>query len=285
MSFINIWVPRRFSALLLSLFLVLLLLPAGLSFAEEDPEAGEMRIHAFSFGKADAFLISNDAGAVLIDCGEGGQGKEIIQYCAANGIEKLDALIITHFDKDHVGGAPKVIKKIPIDSVFQSNCPKDSDEYFKYSKTLGQCSVEPVTVREETAFSLGGVTFTIYPPEKELYQTEESNNSSLITAVRFGETAFLFTGDCEGERLLELLQTPLGRYDVLQIPHHGKWQVQLPALLSMTQPSYVLITSSAAEPEDYMTLYTLQGEGIGSLLTREGAIDLFSDGRAVTIRQ
>ena len=271
---------RRIASLLLFLFLLLLSLPCFPSEAAAEEDMPGMRIHAFSLGKADAFLITEKSGAVLIDCGLNGQGKDILQFLDENGIEKLDVLIITHFDKDHVGGAPKVLKKIPVGKVLQSNCPKDSGEYERYLKALGQTGIESVTVREKTDFSVGGMTFTVYPPEKERYLTEESNNSSLVTSVRYGETGILFTGDCEGERLLELLQTDPGRNDVLQIPHHGKWQVQLPALLEKTQPSFALITSSLEEPEDYMTLYTLGNAGIPVLLTRDGALDIFSDGRS-----
>ncbi len=266
---------RKIARFFIPALLCLLLLCGFRAEASAEKENGtRLSVHAFSLGKADAILLYCKDGAVLIDCGLDGQGKEILDYLTVKGIEKLDALIVTHFDKDHIGGAPKVLKKIPIGEVYQSNCPKDSDEYRKYIRALDQRALTPVTVREKISFTVGETEFTIIPPEQEVYQTDESNNSSLVTAVRCGETGMLFTGDCEGERLLELIRQDPGQYDLLQIPHHGKWQAHLPALLQVTKPSYALITSSEEEPEDYMTRYTLMNAEIDTLLTRLGSVDL-----------
>ena len=265
--------PFRLCCLLL-VFAAILLLPLSAGAETAETKADVLKLHCFSLGKADAFLLTNSDGAVLIDCGESRDGKEIVSYLASCGISELDALIITHFDKDHVGGAAKILKKIPVKAVYQSNCPKDSGEYRKYVQALSLLYIEPVTVRQEYTFSIGNAFFTIFPPEQERYLTDESNNSSLVTAVRKGERRLLFTGDCEGERLLELLETDPGHADLMQIPHHGKWQVQLPALLKAVAPDSVLITDSPEESADYMTIYTLRQLGIPALLTRDGAVDL-----------
>ena len=264
---------RLLHAFCVFLLCIMLCLPFTSAVAESE-EHGLLRLHCFSFGKADAFLLTAEEGAVLIDCGLNGQGKEISAYLKENGFTKLEALIITHFDKDHVGGAAKVLKSVPVGTVYQSNCPKDSSEYEKYLKTLDQLGIVPVTVREETVFSLGEVHFTILPPLQERYLSDDSNNSSLVTVVQAGEKRLLFTGDCEGERLFELLNADLGHADLLQIPHHGKWQVQLPALLELTAPECALITDSEEESADYMTFYTLKQMDIPVCLTRTGPVDL-----------
>ena len=244
-----------------------------------------LSLHVFSFGKADAFLFSTKEGDVLIDCGLNGQGKEILSYLEDNNISEIHTLIITHFDKDHVGGAAKVLKGIPVKRVLQSNSPKDSKEYEKYLKALTQSSLDPVTVREVFSFSLGGVEFTVFPPEQDSYPKDPSNNSSLATLVTSGDTSFLFTGDAESARLQELLKTGFGTVDFLQIPHHGSWQTLLGALLNHVSPDYALITSSEEEPEDIVTLQLLQKFGAEILLTREGELDVTSDGSALSVSQ
>ena len=88
-----------------------------------------LRVYCFSAGKADAMLLYTDNSAVLIDTGRKGFGKEILAYLEAEGISSLDKMIITHFDKDHVGGAAKLLHNIPIGEVLQSNYPKESEEY------------------------------------------------------------------------------------------------------------------------------------------------------------
>ncbi len=251
--------------------------------AAADGEDSNTHLHAFSFGKADAFLIWNSSGAVLIDTGNSGDGKEIAAYMEEQGITGLDVLIITHFDKDHVGGAAKVLKEVPVTAVFQSNYPKASDEYEKYCKALALNGIKAVTVREDTSFSLGEAFFDISAPKQETYGEEPSNNSSLITAVHVGETGFLFTGDSEAERLGEFLETMPGHFDVLEIPHHGRWIPQVDMLLKETTPYFAVITSSEEEPEDYMTTYHLKDSEIQILLTREGEIDISTDGKTLSL--
>ena len=251
---------RFFPAALALLCGILLLLPVFHGAASA--QGSGLSLHLFSFGKADAFLLLTEEGAVLIDTGESGQGKEILSFLEERGISELDTLIVTHFDKDHVGGAAKVLKGIPVRRVLQSNCPRDSKEYNKYVSALALCRIEPVTVREELSFFLGGASFTVYPPEKETYPKDPSNNSSLAVAVRYGDTSFLFTGDAESARLKELSGTD-----------------------QKVDPEVAVVTSSEEEPEDYVTVQLLEKAGTEVLLTREGEIDIFSDGNALEIFQ
>ena len=271
----------RLFALLCSFLLPILFCPGSSASAQEPG----LSLHLFSFGKADAFLLMTEEGTVLIDSGESGQGKEILNFLEEKGITEIDTFILTHFDKDHVGGAAKVLKGIPVRRVLQSNCPGDNKEYSKYLSALALRRIEPVTVREPISFSLGDVDFTVVPPEKETYPKDPSNNSSLATAVRCGDTAFLFTGDAENARLKELTEADLGHFTFLQVPHHGSWQTQLAGLLEKTCPEVAVITSSEEEPEDYVTVQLLGKYGTEVLLTREGEIDLFSDGSTLEVVQ
>ena len=267
--------------------LICIMLLAGLLSAGVSACAGsdELCIHVFELGKADAYLISAGDSAVLIDSGESGAGKLIVQYMKEQGIRDLDCLILTHFDKDHVGGAAKVLKSVPVQRVLQSNSPRDSKQMEKYLKALDQADFEAETVREAVTFSLGGAEFTVYPPQKEDYDKDPSNNSSLVTSVKFGENSFLFTGDSESARLAEVLGLDLGKYDLLQIPHHGEWDMLLVSLVRATDPYLAVITSSEEEPEDKRTLQLLEQEGVEALLSREGELDIVSNGTEISVTQ
>ena len=253
--------------------------------AEGEAAAGTgLEVYCFSAGKADAFLLYTEGSAVLIDCGEKGFGKEILARLEEAGIESLDYLIITHFDKDHVGGAAKVINNIPVGAVLQSNCPKDSEEYEKYLTALANAGIEPVTVRESMAFTLDGVAYTVDPPRKEDYNSDDSNNSSLIVSVKNGENDLLFMADAQNDRIAEFLATDRTDYDFLKFPYHGHWQETLPELIASVKPEYTVITSSEAEPEDAETLSLLKEAGAAVYLTRNGPILLHCDGTDIQIR-
>ena len=197
------------------LFLAALLLLSGCSGADAAAEACEMllsevsetgtdlEVCCFQAGKADALLLTTENHTVLIDCGVKGYGQTILDELAARGIDRIDYLIITHFDQDHVGGAAKVINNIEVGTALQSNCPKDSTEHEKYVKALNTAGIEPVTVTNVYEFVLDGVLFSVDPPRKSSYSEDDSNNSSLIVTVRNGDNVLLFMGDAQTERLEE----------------------------------------------------------------------------------
>ena len=249
----------------------------------ETASGADLEIVCFQAGKADAFLLITPDSTVLIDCGEKGFGKTILAELEARGIEKLDCMIITHFDQDHVGGAARIINNFPVARILQSNSPKDSEEYEKYVKAVKNAGIEPETVWENLSFALDGVSYAVNPPKRAKYSSDTSNNSSLIISVENGANRFLFTGDAEDERMEEFLTLDWGRYDFLKMPHHGRWQETLPLLVETTAPRYAVITSSEDEPEDSETLDLLQSAGAETFLTRSGQIAVYSDGTELTV--
>lgn len=272
---------RRSAMALLAAAAVLLTACASSDTKKAEEDARELTAYFFDAGKADAILLTTANGAVLIDAGERGFGKTILAYLEEHGIDKLDYLIITHFDRDHVGGAAKVINGIPVGTVLQNNSPKDSEEYEKYLKALSGAGIEPVTVREAYTFTLDGVRYTVDPPRRTEYSTDTSNNSSLIISVKNGENRFLLPGDALTERLGEFLDANDTAYDVLKLPHHGRDEPLLSALLDSVKPGFAVITSSDDEPESAAVVEALESAGARVLLTREGAVTLKSDGRSV----
>ena len=248
-----------------------------------DASAGtELAVHCFQAGAADAILLTTSNSTVLIDCGEKGFGQTILDYLADLGVTAIDCLIITHFDQDHVGGAAKVINNISVETVLQSNCPKDSSEYEKYCTALGNAGMEAQTVAETLTFTLDGVTYTVDPPRSAGYQEDESNNSSLIVTVENGADRLLFLGDAMTERLEEYLATNPGPVDFMKAAHHGREEPLLQELLSRVQPRFAVITSSEEELESADVVSMLESAGTKVFLTRQGAVDLRSTGSGVT---
>lgn len=248
------------------------------------PEPGaDLEVYCFAAGKADAFLLTTEESAVLIDAGEKGFGKEILAYLAERGVDSLDYFIVTHFDQDHVGGAAKVLNSIPVGAVLQSNRPKDSEEYEKYAKALENAGIVPVTVRETLCFELDGVFYTVAPPREEEYAEDASNNSSLIVSVANGEDDLLFAGDAEDARMAEFAAENATDYDFLKVPHHGNWHKTLTLFLDSTTPEYAVITCSDEEPEDARTTALLSSEGVETWLTRSGAVRVTSGGSGITV--
>ena len=228
-------------------------------------------VYFLKAGKADAIVIATENSSVLIDTGLDGYGGEISSFLASKGIESLDYLIITHFDKDHVGGAAEVVRSVRVENVIESNYPKNSSEYKSYKEALTEAGITPLVPKEDLKFTLDGVEFTVNPPAREFYNDDPSNNSSLIVKTVCGSKSLLFMGDAERDRIDEFIKTDVaGGTDLIKMPHHGKWDSHLRTLISAVNPKYAVITSSDDKPESEKTTALLKEKGIAVYLTRTG---------------
>lgn len=271
--------------IILVITLLLVVVCSIIFLISREDTTGKLKIYFFNAGKADSCIIYNDDFAVMIDTGEKELGEEILTYLENNNITKLDYLIITHFDKDHVGSASTIIDSIEVDNVIQSNYPKESKVYNKYLSALENKGIEAVTLREDLEFSFGDVYFTINPPLEEVYSNNESNNSSLIVSLKYKNNSFLFMGDAENLRIKEYLSTNNLSYDFLKVPYHGHYQTTLDELIEVIKPKYSVITSSLEKKEDDTTLELLSNIGSKTYLTRNGSILITSDGDTINIKQ
>ena len=267
---------RMIKRIFLALTVIALAAPAVQSCTSGDaPATVEMPLDVYFLkaGKADAIVIATENSSVLIDTGLDGYGGEISSFLASKGIESLDYLILTHFDKDHVGGAAEVVRSVRVENAIESNYPKNSSEYRNYKEALTEAGITPIVPREDMKFTLDGVEFTVNPPAREFYNDDPSNNSSLIVKVVCGSKSLLFMGDAERDRIDEFLKTDAaGGADLIKMPHHGTWDSHLRALISAVNPKYAVITSSDDKPESEKTAAFLKEKGIAVYLTRTGRV-------------
>ena len=243
------------------------------------------KIYFFKAGKADSILISNNDKYILIDTGESDLADDILTYFRDNNITKLDYLIITHFDKDHVGSSSEIINNIEIDNVLQSNSPKESEYYNNYITALENKNITPQTVSGDLEIVLGELNIVVNGPDK-LYDSNESNNSSLIVSINYKDTDYLFMGDSQNDRIKDYLSEHSDKqYDFIKIPYHGHFQKQLDNLLEAVNPKYAVITCSNSQPVDDETIELLKQFNIDYYVTREGSITIKSDGKDIVIEQ
>ncbi len=251
---------------------------------KEDNKEYNFNIYFFSAGKADAILVENNNKYIMIDTGEKSLSNEILNYFKNHNITKLDYLIITHFDKDHVGSASTIIDNIDIDEILQSNYPKDSEYYNNYLSSINDKNITPITVSGDKKISIEDLNIVVNGPSK-LYDKDKSNNSSLIVSIKYKNTNYLFMGDAENERIKDFIKINNNTYNFIKIPYHGHYQKQLDNLINNTKPKYAIITSSLEKLEDEKTIALLNRNNIKYYLTRKGAINIYSDGDTIKIEQ
>jgi beta-lactamase superfamily II metal-dependent hydrolase len=242
--------------------------------------SGTLEVTLYKAGSADAILIETSAGAVVIDTGESSFGDNLVEALQKEGITELKALILTHFDADHVGGAAELLSGIQVDAVYQSDCPKDSDEYQAYTEALAAAGISADTVRESTVLTVGDASLRIDPPQKTDYSSNPSNNSSLIIELTYGSTRFLFAGDAMEPRIEEYLSESTGTFQFLKVPYHGRWQNGLRDLLEAVQPEIAVMTASSSENTEN-TRSVLEDLGAEVYQTSDGTVHVTSDGTSL----
>ena len=244
----------------------------------------DFKIYFFNSGKADAILISKNNKYILIDTGEDILSDDILKYFENNKITRLEYLIITHFDKDHVGSASNIIDNIEIGEVLQSSYIKESEYYTNYINSLSNKSITPKTITGNYKLSFEDLDIVVNGPE-ELYENNKSNNSSLIVSIVYDNTKFLFMGDSENARIKDYINNNLDSYDFLKIPYHGNYLKKLNSLLDIVNPRYGVITCSNDDGCEDKTLELLNSYNVRYYMTKNGSISVYSKGKKIIIKQ
>ena len=238
----------------------------------------------------DAFLISNQFGAMMIDTGEKADGDLLLDLLRKEGINALDILVLTHFDKDHIGGAPAMLRIPAAKSVHHgflngllmhtSNMLRAADMlaelYQEVIDALEANGTEIVFLTKQVSLNRLSADISIYPPLSMIYKEGQDNNLSLVTSIKYRSSALLFMGDAEKDRVSEffLNQYDYTKYDFVKVPHHGRDELSTDYLLYVVNPSDVLITSSREEPENPEVLEKFQAAGAKIWLTKDGTVTM-----------
>ena len=253
----------------------------------KDP-TGELEVHFLDVGHGDSTVIICGEHAMMIDCGDDTQGTKLQNYLTKHGVEKLDYLVLTHPDKDHIGGAPVIMTKFPLGQVFQSGYDKDSEASEKLRQTLKYKRIEAATPAVGAEYQLGEAYFTILAPNRSY---EESNESSIALLLHFGENTFLFTGDAEAEAEADMRENSgipglSLKADVYQVGHHGSRSSSRKKFLEAVSPEFAVISCAYQGEHGHPhaeVLNRLREAGIRVFRTDEqGTIVAVSDGKNIT---
>ncbi len=262
-----------------------------------------LRVDFLNVGDADSILLRMDDIVILIDTGETADYPTINARLTGYGIETIDYLIITHYDNDHIGSARSILTDFAVKHVYMPAYVRDSRLYRNMKSMLDALAAEGSTtvdrLTEDVRLDLGAAQVWInptklYEPEQTLGSDDshdlEENNYSLITSVTCGNVSFLLAGDAEGERMAEFVALMGGAepsYDVLKIPHHGRYDKELSEFLRAETGHlrYCVVSVGSADLVENSLITAMRATGAGQYFTYNGHISIATDGATMTIEQ
>lgn len=247
---------------------------------------GELSVTYLDVGQGNAVVIRQGNQTMLIDGGPRESSSFVVSYLKQQGIQKLDYVLISHFDEDHLAGAIGALYNFPVGTLITADYETDSSIYDSYKEAVEEKGYEPVHPSLGDTFSLGDGSFRIISPVS--YGHEDENQDSVGIILEMGSDRFFIGGDIglEGEK--EILEAGVDiQADVMLMNHHGSHVSR--EFFQAVNPSWAVI--SCGEGNSYGhprqdTVELIQESQVSLFRTdRQGTITAVSQGQGITFDQ
>lgn len=249
------------------------------------PNSSGFKVHFIDVGQADAALVICDGKTLLIDGGNADDSNLIYTYLHKRGVTHLDYIIATHAHEDHVGGLSGALNYATVSKVYSPVTSYDSKAFRNFISNVSKQGKSVTIPQVGTQFALGSAVCSVLA----VNTSSDTNNSSIVVRIVYGNTAFLFTGDAERE--VEQAMMNRGAYlqsTVLKVGHHGSYTSTSYQFLWNVMPQYAVIScgkgNSYGHPHDEV-LSRLHDADVFTFRTDlQGDITCTSNGSTVKFR-
>lgn len=252
---------------------------------------GKLEVSFLDIGQGDAIFIETPSHKhVLLD---GGPNKKVLAELGklmSFGDKRIDVMIESHPDKDHIGGLLEVVSRYDVGIFLEPGVESENSLDDELHLRLENKKVDTLLARRGQIINFGdGVKLIILFPNTDVSKWE-TNDASIVAKLVYGEESFLLTGDStmKAENILLNLNSTILKSSVLKVGHHGSKTSTSRAYAEAVSPTYAII--SAGKDNSYghphqITLDTLRSVGSQILSTIDlGTITLETDGKILKIR-
>lgn len=244
---------RKHPFVLITCIVVGMILSISVSYLE--PKLDDFTVTVLDVGQGQCIILKSQDKTYMVDCG-GQTGEQAADIAAQNllsqGITRIDALILTHFDDDHAGGAQYLLNRIPADTLYLPDCADDGE----LKETLTDSFSEIIVwVRDKHKLSGSWGDMMLYPGNPD----KGDNDGGLCILFQAETCDILITGDWGTAEETALVQAEeLPELELLVVGHHGSATSTSFALLSETRPKAAVISVGENNSYGHPTDETLQ---------------------------
>ena len=204
----------------------------------------KLLVYFLDIGQGDSIFIKSPSGNKMIV--DGGPGKTVLQELSKVlpfHDRKIDVVVSTHPDKDHIGGLVEVLKNYDVDFEIDPNVNAETAVLGNFEVALSKKDTKRIVARRGVTVDLGGgAKFIILFPDRDVLDVE-TNVASIVGKLVYGEKSFLLTGDSPQsiEEYLVYLDGENLESDVLKIGHHGSRTSSATSFIETVNPRYAVI--------------------------------------------
>lgn len=234
-------------------------------FSAAKPD-GRLHVDFLDVGQGDCALVTMPDGTTLMIDGGGrpsmsgpddSEADELFQrdtrsigegvvseFLWARGLNRVDYLLPTHADADHIDGLNDVGRNFKVRGALVARTPPGDLEFAQFAGTMKAAGISIEKIGAGDILHFGSVTAEIlWPPPTADVNAPSGNNDGLVVRIRFGDKALLFTADIEKPAEVAVLKEGVDlRSDIVKVAHHGSRTSSTQAFVAATQPSFAIIS-------------------------------------------
>lgn len=204
----------------------------------------EFSVHFINVGQGECTLIKTPDGNMLIDAGENGYEKTVLDYLEAQGVDSLKYLVATHPHSDHIGGVAEVLDAVPTENIIMPRLSKNNTPttttYEKMLTAIKNSGAKLIAAKPGNEYSFGGAEFTVLAPFE---QDENLNNMSVVIKLTYKGYSFVFSGDAEKDVEKQILKAGYDiSADVYKGAHHGSSTSNSKNFVKAINPTYAVLS-------------------------------------------
>jgi competence protein ComEC len=249
------------------------------------PTPNGLRITFLDVGQGDGVLLEAPGARLLVD--QGPPEAHVAEQLRRLGVRWLTAVVLTHPQRDHVGGAADVLRRERVTFVLDPGILFPS-AYERGALNEARARRVPVVLaRAGTAYRFGALRVTVLWPDGPGRPGEDPNQHATVLLVSYGKVDALLTADAESDVTLPLAPPPV---EILKVGHHGSADDGLPELLERTRPRIAVISVGLGNDYGHPAPSTLAAlrAAPGLALYRtdlDGRVVVESDGSELRVRE